>query len=107
MLKIKANIPCDKVLDDQFDRQIDLNEITTRTIVTWPGGVEKRVTTLHKLADYFEAIEKNFDENFVYLTFHIKEELPKHHSSFWKDLIIRILRAHCGDNYFPLKMEHG
>ena len=71
-------------------RRINPNEMIERTLLAFPGGVEQRETSYHVVGDYFDSIDLiNNDELSFELVFHIKEDV----TSFWKDMILRMLRS--------------
>jgi hypothetical protein len=73
------------------ERVIHPNTEIVKTILTLPGGVEKREKRAFRLGDYFNEIELLPNEadappSFV-LVFHIREGV----TSFWKDLLMTVL----------------
>ncbi len=108
-MKIKAAIPLEKLIKPALENMhipIDLDVVAPRTMVAFPGGVEKRTTTIHKLGDYFDAIVKEPVGENLNLVFYVKSDRPKHDPSYWKDLMLRIVWAHTGRKYFP-QLEKG
>ena len=68
--------------------------IDTRTMIAYPGGVERRETEHFRYGDFLEEVKiENENEDSFELTFKIRpfEERPKPHTSYWKDLIVHTI----------------
>lgn len=73
--------------------RIGLENSITKVFRHYAGGVEKRVSHIYKLGDYFGEIELRADEwndvPSLKIIFHIRKGVD----SYWKDLAMAVLRS--------------
>jgi hypothetical protein len=73
------------------------NTEIVKTIITRPGGVERREVRAFRLGDYFDKIDLLPNESdssaSLSLIFHIREGV----TSFWKDMVVSLLQEISGN----------
>jgi hypothetical protein len=77
-------------LEEFAASQIDLDHTIFKTLTYYQNGIETNVTKSYRLGEYFTSIEIEPSSELSFkLIFHVRHGV----SSYWKDLIMTLLRS--------------